>query len=65
MLHNIRIRAKEKGWTVAEVERRAGLTTNSIYKWDENEPGVYKVANVAKVLGTTVDKLIKEPKETQ
>ena len=43
-----------------KLEMEAGLTRNSIYKWASNTPSVDKVAAVAKVLGVTIDELMKE-----
>ena len=58
MLHNIKEKCKERHLTVAELERKAGITQRTIRRWDEQEPSVYKVFRVAKVLDTTVEKLL-------
>ena len=60
MLTNILEKCKEKGLTLAELERQAGLANRTIYKWDENVPSVEKVLAVANVLGVTVEELAKE-----
>lgn len=52
--------ASEKGMSYNELERKAGLTRNSVYKWASSTPSVDKVAAVAKVLGVTIDELMKE-----
>ena len=52
--------AAEKGMSYNKLEMEAGLTRNSIYKWAFNTPSVDKVAAVAKVLGVTIDELMKE-----
>lgn len=52
--------AAEKGMSYNKLEMEAGLTRNSIYKWASNTPSVDKVAAVAKVLGVTIDELMKE-----
>ena len=52
--------AAEKGMSYNKLEMEAGLTRNSIYTWASNTPSVDKVAAVAKVLGVTIDELMKE-----
>ena len=52
--------AAEKGMSYNKLEMEAGLTRNSIYKWASSTPSVDKVAAVAKVLGVTIDDLMKE-----
>ena len=60
MLEKIAEKCKEKGISVAELERRANLRQRTIYKWDVSEPGAKKVKRVAVVLGCSVDDLIDE-----
>lgn len=52
--------AAEKGMSYNKLEMEAGLTRNSIYKWASSTPSVDKVAAVAKVLGVTIDELMKD-----
>lgn len=59
MVHKIKELCKERNISVAEVERKADLTERSIKRWDENEPSVYKVYRVAKILGTTVEDILR------
>lgn len=59
MVHNIKEMCKKRGITLADLERRAVVSPKSIHRWDENEPSVYKVYRVAKVLNTTVEDLLK------
>lgn len=63
MLTKILEKCKEKGMTLAELEREAGLANRTIYKWNENVPSVEKVVAVAKALGVTVDELVKKEGE--
>ena len=49
--------AKNKKMSLREVNDKAKLGTNSIYKWKRNKPGSDALAAVAKVLGTTTDYL--------
>ena len=44
-----------------ELERRADLGLNTVYRWPEKSPSIDKVFRVARVLGCTVDELIAEP----
>lgn len=57
---NIKKIADEKGLSIRQVEQNAGITLSSIYHWDRIKPSVDKVANVAKVLGVSVEKLLEE-----
>lgn len=58
MLHKIRELSKVKGITLAELERQVGISNKGIFRWDEQEPSVYKVYKVAKILDTTVEELL-------
>lgn len=60
LLENIKVACNKNSLTIHELERRAGLTENSIYKWNQNTPSVDKVAKAAGVLRITVDELLKE-----
>ena len=63
MLGKIMSKCKERGITLAELERKAGLTNRTIYRWDENKPSIDKVLSVANALEVTVDELLKEEGE--
>lgn len=52
--------AAERGMSYNKLEQEAGLARNSICKWTSSTPSVDKVAAVAKVLGVTIDELMKE-----
>lgn len=49
--------AKIRKMSLREVNDKAKLGTNSIYKWKTNKPGSDALAAVAKVLNTTTDYL--------
>lgn len=49
--------AKIRKMSLREVNDKAKLGTNSIYKWKTNKPGSDALAAVAKVLKTTTDYL--------
>lgn len=59
MLAIIAEKCKERGISLAELERQAGLSNRTIYRWNENLPSIDKVCAVAKVLGCKVDDLLK------
>lgn len=50
--------SKERGYSIAEVERKAGISTNYLYQWRKREPSPKSLASVAKVLGVSVDYLL-------
>ena len=56
----IRSLAKEMKISIRDLEKRAGLSDNSMWRWNTNVPSVDKVAAVAAVLGTTIDELMKD-----
>lgn len=60
------IASKRKGWNLKETAQNAGLSVNSIYKWDKQSPSLKSLSAVADALGVTVDELRgtekKEPK---
>lgn len=60
LLENVREQCRRKGITVAELEKKAGLAENSIYKWSRTSPSVDKVQRVARVLHLAMDDLLKD-----
>lgn len=50
--------SKKRGMSLREVNTRAQLGTNAIYRWKKQNPSIDKVEAVAKVLGVTVDYLL-------
>lgn len=50
--------AKKRGYSIAEVERRANVSTNYMYQWKTRKPNPETLAAVAKVLGVSVDYLL-------
>lgn len=60
LLHNIKQQCKEKGISIAELERRIGVSNKSVFRWNETIPSADKLARAAQVLGTTVEELLKE-----
>lgn len=58
LVENLKKTCKSKGITMHELERRAGIAPNSIYKWDKNSPSVNKVNAAAAVLDVKIDDLV-------
>ncbi len=59
MVHKIKELCKKRNLTIADLERQAGISPKSVFSWDESEPSVYRVYRVAKILGTTVEELLR------
>ena len=51
--------AEDRGISIARLERLAGLGNGVIARWDDGA-NVKSVAKVAKVLGVTIDELVRE-----
>ena len=51
---------KEKGISIAYLEREAGLGKGAISKWRTSSPTVDNLKAVANVLETTIDELLVE-----
>lgn len=60
LYQNIKSIADSKKISIRKIEIDTGIVLGSIYHWDEIKPSVDKVAKVAKYLGVTVEKLLKE-----
>ena len=63
MEHKIKTIAKEKGLSIAELERAADLRPGTISNWGEPRncmPAADKLYRVAKVLETTVEALLED-----
>lgn len=58
LLFTIKMLCKRHGITVAELERKAGLSHSTIARWDRNAPSIDKVAAVADYFGMSIDELI-------
>lgn len=63
LVEKIKTLAKERGYTMRQIEADCNIGTRSIYNWDTSIPAVDKVKRVANYLGVTVDDLIVETKE--
>ena len=58
MVNKIKEKCKERGLSLAELERRANVSF--VRRWDNHSPAVDKAYRVAKVLGTTVEALLED-----
>jgi transcriptional regulator with XRE-family HTH domain len=55
---NISRICKEKGISIAKLEKDSGLGNATIRGWKTSSPTVEKLQSVARVLGCTVDELL-------
>ena len=60
LLKNISRLCKEKGVTIARLERETGISNGTISRWGTSSPTVENVRKVAEYFGTSVDALISE-----
>ncbi|MBC9704001.1 MAG: helix-turn-helix transcriptional regulator [Enterococcus sp.] len=58
VLNRIKELAKERNLSLAELERRTGLSSGSITKWNKSAPSVDKLAKIADYFGVTTDYLL-------
>lgn len=60
LLKNISRLCKEKGISIARLERETGIGNGTISRWGKCSPTVENVSKVAEYFGTSVDALISE-----
>lgn len=58
LLDNIKIIAKKHGYSLSEINDKAGLGKNTIYSWKTKTPSTENLQKVAKVLHTSTDYLL-------
>lgn len=58
---NVKALADKKGLSIAELEKKAGLSNGTIGKWIESSPKVDSLVKVANVLGVGINKLVNGP----
>ena len=58
LLNKIKIRCIEKDITIKELEVMAGLSRNSLSRWNDISPSIDKVHKVATALNIPIDELI-------
>lgn len=60
MYANIKTLCERNGISVSFLERELEFPRGSIYKWDENEPGVSRVQKVANYFNITIEELLRK-----
>lgn len=63
LFNRIKQLCEEKGISVYRLEKEAGLSKGAISKWGDSDPAATKLCAVAKILGTTSERLLED--ETQ
>ena len=54
---NISRICKEKGISIAKLERELGIANGTLNRWSAIKPSIYSVADVADYLGVSIDEL--------
>lgn len=54
LLERIRLRAREKDLTLAEIERILGFGNSTMRKWDQNSPSLDKIIKTANLLDVSI-----------
>lgn len=57
---NISCRCREKGISIAKLERELGIGNGTIARWSKSSPRVETIKLVADYFGCTVDELLRE-----
>ena len=57
---NIKTIAKEKGISIAQIEKMAGLGNGTIGKWRNSNPGIVNLFKIAKALDVPFESLVKK-----
>ncbi len=58
LFEKVKETAKERGYSLQETAKRAGLGINSLYQWKNKQPSAASLQSVADVLGVSVDYLL-------
>lgn len=64
MFERIEFISKKRGMSLREVNEKAKLGTNAIYRWKKQTPSVDKIKAVANVLNVSVDYLLGKESKT-
>lgn len=56
---NVKAIADEKGVSICEIEKKAGIANGTIGGWKKSSPNVKSLAAVAKVLEVSINELLK------
>ena len=55
----------ERGLSISNLEKEAGLSNGSIRKWNRSSPTVDNLIAVSRILGFTLDEMLCEKKEIE
>lgn len=58
LLDKIKNICADQDLSIPELEMKAGISENSLYRWNDVTPGIDKVKKVADALGLSVDDLL-------
>ena len=58
LYNNIKQICKDKGISISRLEEELNFPRSYICKWNENEPGIWKVQKVADYLGVPIEVLL-------
>ena len=64
ILDNIHKLCKEKGVSIARLERETGIGNGTIARWDVCSPRLSNIKSVADYFGVTIDSLVSEEKQS-
>ncbi len=64
LYNNIKNLCDLQNISISHLERTLEFPRSSICKWDENEPSIWRVYRVAKLLGVTIDSLLEDSQDT-
>lgn len=60
LFERVKKMSKERGLSLLQLNDKAGLGKNAIYKWKTQKPSTENIQKVASALGVTVDYLLEE-----
>ncbi|WP_176552927.1 helix-turn-helix domain-containing protein [Levilactobacillus brevis] len=58
LFERVKKMSKERGLSLSQLNDKAGLGKNAIYKWKTQKPSTENIQKVASALGVTVDYLL-------
>lgn len=63
LFERIKTTAKSKGMSILELEKKVGMSENSLYTWKKSSPKSENLSKVADVLHVSVDYLLERTDE--